>query len=92
MLGAFLERVRSRWAVQSDRAPVAAVDSEGLTNLLDDSGVRRKFERGDMACKFCGTPVREANVYALIRDSGSLKAVCSQAACVSQLVAWIEGS
>lgn len=90
MLSDFYKLIRSRWAVQSARESVPAVDTDGLASLLDEAGVRRKFERGDMNCKFCRTPVNEATVYAVIKDSGSVKVVCSSPACVSRLVEWIE--
>ena len=91
MLKGFYESVHSRWAIQASRDALPAVDQEGLARLLANSGMRRKFERGDMTCKFCRDSVSEATVYALIRDSGSVKAVCSRPDCVAHLVEWIEG-
>lgn len=82
--------VRARWAVQASRDEVSAVDSRGLERLLEKTGMRRKFERGDISCKFCRQPVDESVFYAFVKDSGTVKAVCSKPQCVAQLVEWIE--
>lgn len=44
-----------------------------------------------MNCKFCGSSVTEANLYALAKDSGAVKVICSKPQCVSEFVEWIEG-
>ena len=90
-LRGYYETVRTRWAVQASREDVPAVDAGGLERLLHQTRMHRKFDRGEMKCKFCRRPVSEATVYALIRESGAIKAVCSQPGCVAQLVSWIEG-
>jgi hypothetical protein len=86
----FYHNVKTRWAVQAARDAVPAVDSPGLARLLDKADLRRKFERGELKCKFCRTPVDDETMYALLRESGSVKAVCKRPDCVAQFVAWIE--
>ena len=90
MLRDWYNTIRIRWAVQAATEDVLAVDDVGLVHLLDDAGLKAKFDRGDVLCKFCRTSVTQETVYAVIRDSGSVKVVCSQPQCVSQLLEWIE--
>jgi len=67
------------------------VDTAGLGRLLENAGIRDEFDRGEMECRFCGNSVDDTTVYALIKESGSVKAVCMQAVCVGRFILWIEG-
>lgn len=86
----FYEAVKTRWAVQATRDGVSAVDGEGLDRLLDKAQLKRKFERGDVKCKFCRAAVDDQTVYALMRESGTVKAICTRPDCIAQFVEWIE--
>jgi len=84
------DTIRTRWAVHATRDDLPAVGPERLDRLLDQANMRKKFERGEVLCKFCREPVTRESVYAFARDSGTVKAVCFKPACVTQFLEWIE--
>jgi hypothetical protein len=86
----FYQTVRVRWAVQAAREDVPAVDTAGLAALMNKARMRRKFERGELKCKFCRSAVTEESLYALMRESGTVKPVCAKPECVAAFVEWIE--
>lgn len=62
-----------------------AVFDDDLMKVLDDLGVRKKFERGDEKCKFCRSTVDLSNLASMFRQSGTIKFVCDSPECLHAL-------
>jgi len=82
----FMRRIQARWAVQSHRRPLGAVDDSGLEAVLGEYGLVRKMRRSELKCKYCGEPVARSRIYALFRESGAIKVVCSNPQCIQGLL------
>ena len=85
-MGDFLRLVQTRWAVQSHRQPLRAVDSVGLEQALQEHGLASKIDHGQVKCKFCNKTVTREAVYALLKEGGDVKIICASPDCVRGLL------
>ncbi len=64
---------------------IHAVHDEDLVNYLDGLGLRRKFESGELKCKFCRQTITFQNLHSMFPESGSIKLVCESVECTMEL-------
>lgn len=67
------------------RQQVNAVFDDDLMQVLEDLGIRKKFERGEEKCKFCRKVVDLSNLASLFKQSGDIKFVCDSPECLHAL-------
>ena len=77
-------------AMKREYRSINAVHENDLEGLLDKVGLLEDFRAGKLKCKFCKDPVDNENIYSIIKDSDTYKAVCSKATCVSALMEFLE--
>ncbi|MBE0418396.1 MAG: hypothetical protein IBX63_11615, partial [Coriobacteriia bacterium] len=65
---------------------VKAMDAGGLETTLREFGLTAKIDRGELKCKYCRQPVSREMVYAVFRESGAIKVVCSDPTCIGKLL------
>ncbi|MHB9004191.1 MAG: hypothetical protein ACYC6C_09015 [Coriobacteriia bacterium] len=82
----FVRRVQSRWGIQANRKSMNAVDEVGLDAALTEFGLAKRIARGELKCKYCGSPIERSRIYALFRESGQIKVVCASTECVDRLL------
>lgn len=69
---------------------INAVHENDLEGFLDSVGLLQDFQNGSLKCKFCRDPIDKQNIYSIVKDSDTYKAVCSKAQCVSALMEFLE--
>jgi hypothetical protein len=69
---------------------INAVHESDLEGFLASVGLLQEFQDGKLKCKFCKDPIDKQNIYSIIKDSDTYKAVCSKAQCVSALMEFLE--
>lgn len=69
--------------------PIRAVHDDDLDAFLESIGLKRKFQAGELKCKFCGDPITGENLLAILPQSGTIHVVCSKPSCQQQLGALI---
>jgi|GEM_PF-1668284 len=82
----FLSQVKKKWEVRANRKVLNTADSSTIIEILKKYNLLSKIENGKLTCKYCKDPVCLENVYAIFRQSGSLKIVCSKQKCISNLL------
>jgi len=73
-----------------DKVKLYAIHDEKLPTALESLGLARKYERGELKCKFCGLVITDDNFYGYFPQSGDIKFVCEAPDCVSQFMRLIE--
>ena len=68
---------------------IDAIHTNDLSRLLAKIGLLDDFDNNKVKCKFCKQPVTHANIYSVIKDSGSYKLVCDKADCVQLLMQFL---
>lgn len=69
---------------------IDAVHVRDLANLLDRLGVRDRFEKGEMRCKFCGNAVNKDNLHSIFPESGAVHVICDSPTCINSLMIYVE--
>jgi len=64
---------------------VSVVHDNDLENFLNSLGMLRKFQRGEVKCKFCKTRVTVENLHSVFPQSGAIKIVCDNPDCIREL-------
>ena len=81
------ERLRLR---RLHKEPLYAASSARFDQLLREIGLARSLATNRLVCKFCRTVITEASeIAAVFPESGAVKAVCDDPACMRQLAAYI---
>lgn len=62
-----------------------AVHDDDLTEVLEELGLLTAIGAGRTFCHFCSEPVSLESLYALFRESGQIRLVCSKPICVRAL-------
>ena len=72
-----------RYSLPKER--VSVVHDEDLEKFLDSLGILKKYERGELKCKFCKTQITFENLHSIFPQSGDIKIVCDGLDCTRQL-------
>ena len=64
---------------------VNAFHDDDLENILEGLGVLKKFKNGELKCKICNKIVTFQNLHSIFPQSGSIKFVCDNNNCTSEL-------
>ncbi|MBV6437924.1 MAG: hypothetical protein DCC53_16900 [Chloroflexi bacterium] len=65
---------------------IDAVYDDDLLELLDNLGLKSKFENGILKCAFCNDVIDWKNLHSIFPHGGQVKFSCSKPACVKSLV------
>lgn len=76
--------------MDEDRENINAVYAKDLDNLFNKLGIKQKFIRGELGCKFCNEIITYNNLHSLFKESGAVKLVCDKPDCVGQLMFYVE--
>ncbi|KKS41646.1 MAG: hypothetical protein UV05_C0052G0004 [candidate division CPR1 bacterium GW2011_GWA2_42_17] len=69
---------------------INAVHERDLANLLEKLGIRERFEKGKVLCKFCGTPVTIENIHSFLRESAMVNMICAKPECINLLADYMD--
>ncbi len=68
---------------------VKAVHERDLDKLLQQLGIKERFDASEMKCKFCGTVVTLDNLYSVLPQSGTVHLICNLSDCIGQFHAYM---
>ena len=64
---------------------VSVVHDDDLERFLESLGIFRKFQKGELKCKFCKSVITFENLHSVFPQSGDVKAVCCNPDCIREL-------
>lgn len=62
-----------------------AVYSSDLNSFLEKLGISETFKQGHSVCRYCGTIIKENNLYALVPVNDTIEFCCTQPECILAL-------
>jgi hypothetical protein len=65
---------------------VNAVHERDLDNLLEKIGIKEKFDKNEILCKFCKESVNRNNVYSIFPESGMFNFICANPICINEFL------
>jgi hypothetical protein len=64
------------------RKRIPAIHDDQLVSVLDNIGLLKPLERGELGCVFCGLPVTLQNLAGLVLRDSKVRAFCNNAECL----------
>lgn len=68
-----------------------AVHDDDLLVLLEKLELLNKFQAGKLTCAFCHDVINFDTLHSIFPDGGTIKLTCTKPACVTALMAKMEG-
>jgi len=76
--------------MEKETKQLKAVHQRDLDNLLGRFGIKEKFQRGELVCKFCKDTINRENIYAFLPESGMVNIICDKAECISFFLEYLD--
>ena len=70
---------------QLPKEKVNVVHDDDLESFLERLGVLKKFNNGELKCKFCRVSITFESLHSIFPQSGQVKLVCDKVECIKQL-------
>ena len=70
----------------NNKVKIKAIHDIDLEKTLDNLGLLKKINNNKIKCKFCDNIISIQNIYALFPESGDIKIICANPACIRQLL------
>lgn len=64
---------------------IKAIHDDDLEMMLDKLGILKKYRNGELKCNACKSEITFHNLHSLFVDSGNIKFICDNTACIRQL-------
>ena len=65
------------------------VHDDKLRSFLDNLGISRQIDNGEVKCKFCKTVINYGNINSIFPESDTIKITCNTPICILQLSTYL---